>query len=157
MKLVLVALGALISVSVVAVPALQTFSAFTQKQKVLCNGQTIVVEVAATQEDRERGLSGRTHLSINEGMLFLFDTPGFYSFWMKDMLFPIDIVWLDGNRIVGVTERIDPQVGALESTLAVLTPPQPVTRVLELAAGRARLLGAAAGGMVSIRTLGAGE
>ncbi len=51
------------------------------------------VEVAA-EEEKIRGLSGKEGLGENEGMLFIYDKPGEYVFWMKDMKFPIDIIWL---------------------------------------------------------------
>jgi uncharacterized membrane protein (UPF0127 family) len=56
------------------------------------------VEVADTPSKRELGLSGHSPLNGNEGMLFIFDTEGNYPFWMKDMLFSIDIIWLDANK-----------------------------------------------------------
>lgn len=153
MKTLIVGLGVLLGISVTAVPALETISAFSRKQEVSINSQTIVAEVVSKPADREKGLSGRTHLGINEGMLFAFETAGFHSFWMKDMQFPIDIIWVNDARIVGVTERVDPQVGVPESALAVLNPPEPVTRVLELAAGRAHLLGAKVGDTFTVRPL----
>lgn len=64
----------------------------------------IVAEVVDTKSSRELGLSGRKELRINEGMLFVFDVDGRYGFWMKDMLFPIDIAWINQNGIVVKTE-----------------------------------------------------
>lgn len=64
----------------------------------------IVTEVVDTKSSRELGLSGRKGLRINEGMLFVFDTEGKYGFWMKDMLFPIDIAWINQNGMVVKTE-----------------------------------------------------
>lgn len=157
MKMMVVGLGMLLGISVTTVPALETISALGRKQEVAINNQTIVAEVVSKPADRERGLSGRTHLNINEGMLFLFETPGVYPFWMKDMRFPIDILWLRDDRVVGITERVDPQIGAPESALAILYPPESVTRVLELAAGRARLLEAHIGDTLTIRPLAGRE
>ena len=57
-------------------------------------GQSIKVDLALTQEEQEQGLSGRSSLRDNEGMLFIFDHPGIYPFWMKEMNFPIDIIWI---------------------------------------------------------------
>ena len=64
-------------------------------------GQTIKVEIADTDAKRELGLSGHAPLSDTQGMLFVFDTPGIYSFWMKDMLFPLDIIWLAPSEVEG--------------------------------------------------------
>ncbi len=60
----------------------------------------IIAEVVDTKSSRELGLSGRTGLRINEGMLFVFNASGKYGFWMKDMMFPIDIVWINQNGII---------------------------------------------------------
>lgn len=57
-------------------------------------GQEVEVDLALTASEHERGLSGRMELKENEGLLFVFDRPGRHSFWMKDMNFPIDIIWL---------------------------------------------------------------
>ena len=64
----------------------------------------IVAEVVDTKASRELGLSGRTGLHVNEGMLFVFDVSGKYGFWMKDMLFPIDIVWINQNGVIVKSE-----------------------------------------------------
>ena len=63
-------------------------------QYVKIAGQIIRVELALTQEEQKRGLSSRKELKENEGMLFIFNNSDKYSFWMKDMNFPIDIIWL---------------------------------------------------------------
>jgi uncharacterized membrane protein (UPF0127 family) len=63
------------------------------------------VEVADTISSRELGLSGRKKINDDEGMLFVFDTPGRYGFWMKDMQFPLDIAWINQNGIVVYIER----------------------------------------------------
>src|SRR3989338_4624811 len=61
----------------------------------------IKVELAITPEARAQGLSGRPSLSENEGVLFVFDKPDKYSFWMKNMNFPIDIIWIGPARPPG--------------------------------------------------------
>lgn len=65
----------------------------------------IVAEVVDTPASRELGLSGRTGLKKDEGMLFIFDKPGKYGFWMKDMLFSIDMVWVSEDGLVVNVER----------------------------------------------------
>jgi uncharacterized membrane protein (UPF0127 family) len=65
----------------------------------------LFVEVVDTKESREQGLSGRTGLMDDEGMLFVFDVPGRYGFWMKDMLFPLDLVWINQDGVVVHIER----------------------------------------------------
>jgi uncharacterized membrane protein (UPF0127 family) len=78
--------------------------------KTLAIGTTTLnIEVANTNEAREKGLSGRSGLAPNEGMLFIFREPGYYGFWMKDMKFPIDIAWLDQNKkIIFIAKDVSP-------------------------------------------------
>ena len=52
------------------------------------------VELALSPEERRQGLSGHKPLKDKEGMLFVFEKPDTYGFWMKDMLFPLDILWI---------------------------------------------------------------
>jgi uncharacterized membrane protein (UPF0127 family) len=63
-------------------------------QYVKIAGQSIKVDLALTAPQQEQGLSGRAGLKEDEGMLFVFEKPDRYFFWMKDMNFPIDMVWL---------------------------------------------------------------
>lgn len=94
-------------------------------------GETIVLEVADTNASHTRGLSGRERLAPGAGMLFVFSKDDRYGFWMKDMRFPIDIVWLDSEyRIVDVKESVLPS-----SYPEVFTPKSPSRYVLELPAG----------------------
>lgn len=73
------------------------------------DGLNLNVELANTVEKRTIGLSGRKKMGNNQGMLFAFDSPGFYSFWMKDMNFPIDVIWISKNlKIVDITENVQP-------------------------------------------------
>src|ERR1043166_4776967 len=58
------------------------------------DGAPVVVEVASTETQREQGLSGRSALPSGRGMLFVFDADAEWGFWMKDMSFAIDMVWL---------------------------------------------------------------
>ena len=74
----------------------------------LANTQLSAV-VADTPALRTQGLSGRVKLKENEGMLFLFEEPAQYPFWMKDMLFPIDMIWFDADRkVVDITKDATP-------------------------------------------------
>jgi uncharacterized membrane protein (UPF0127 family) len=68
-------------------------------------GKNLMVEVAADPASRAKGLSARSALNT-DGMVFLFDAPGFYQFWMKDMNFPIDIIWIRRGVVVDFEERV---------------------------------------------------
>lgn len=65
----------------------------------------IQVEVAQSKASRELGLSGRPSMGNDEGILFVFDAPGKYGFWMKDMNFPLDIIWINESGLVVDIER----------------------------------------------------
>jgi len=96
------------------------------------------VEIADTPATRTKGLSGHKQLKENEGMLFIFDSLGQYSFWMKDMNSPLDIIWIKENKVVGFAENAPP---AGNAPLTIYTPPQPVDKVLEINAGSIKKLG----------------
>lgn len=67
------------------------------------------VELAITEQQKILGLQSRESLENDSGMLFLFTAPGIYSFWMKDTLIPLDIIWLDENKkIVFIKENALP-------------------------------------------------
>jgi uncharacterized membrane protein (UPF0127 family) len=98
------------------------------------------VEVARTPEQQERGLMFRTRLGPNEGMIFPFDPPRPASFWMRNTLIPLDMIFIrpDGTiaRIAGNT------VPRSETPVAVT---EPMTAVLEIPGGRAAQLGITGG------------
>lgn len=94
-------------------------------------GVPISIEIVDTDMLREQGLSGRSFLGSNRGMLFVFPYEAEYRFWMKDMLFPIDILWLDTKyRIVDVHQNVKP-----ETYPETFSPKVKVRYVLELPAG----------------------
>jgi uncharacterized membrane protein (UPF0127 family) len=101
----------------------------------------INTEVSSTTGERELGLSGRTRLAPDSGMLFIFPNPGIYGFWMKDMNFPIDIVWIDeSHNVVSINSDV-----ATSTYPDSLFPPSNISYVLELNAGAAREFGIATG------------
>jgi len=121
------------------------------KSTVIINGHEISVDIAKTEKEREQGLSGRETLALNQGMLFLFPFAGLHGFWMKDMKFPIDIVWIAKNKIVGFTENIDPQIGVPLINLKIYYPPKLVDAVLELKAGEVNRLKLEVDDLVDLR------
>lgn len=104
------------------------------------NGQTIKLEIADTDEKRDKGLSDRNSLPEDAGMLFLFDSAGAYNFWMKDMKFPIDIIFLNNDEIVTIYPNVPATIKEGDQTIQNLvqyTSTKPANRVLELNAGKA--------------------
>ncbi len=155
-KLFMVVFGIVLGVSLIGVPYFSSLFSLENKGEVKIKDQIIVVDIVNEPETRARGLSGRESLGVNEGMLFIFDSADYYPFWMKDMKFPIDIVWIADNRIVGFEERVSPEPGVPDRELKSYVPPEPIDKVLELAAGRVRLLRAEVGDAVRVRRLIAG-
>ncbi len=75
---------------------------------VIAGRVTLTVELARTPAEQVRGLSGRPGLKPGQGMLFVYDRPQPVSIWMKDMRFPLDIVWIRAGRIVKIEKRAPP-------------------------------------------------
>lgn len=100
------------------------------------NGKYLQLEVSSTDAARERGLGGRSGLRPNQGMLFIFDTPGEYCFWMKDMKFAIDILWFDANQQL-VYQQDDASPASYPESFC---PPMKAQYVVELPTGTARQL-----------------
>lgn len=91
----------------------------------------IEVEVVDTNELRQLGLSGRKSLPKDQGMLFVFDKSDTYGIWMKNMLFALDIIWLDEMfTIVHIEERVHP-----DTFPQVFRSEGPAFYVLELQSG----------------------
>jgi len=111
----------------------QNSTELNETRLIKINDATITVEVVDTDETRRLGLSGRTELKEGTGMLFIFDRPAIYAFWMKDMRFPIDIIWIDENFVV---VDIDKEVSP-DTFPQSFSPEQAVQYVLELPAGSA--------------------
>ena len=153
LKFLIVIMGILLSVSLFSYPFINQISAVENKREIKINNQILTAEAAATDASRTQGLSGRPSIGVNEGMLFIFDSKDKYGFWMKDMKFPIDIVWIRDNVIIGYEKNVDPQIGANLADLKIYYPPLPVNMVLELQAGRVDTLRAKFGDKVFIRPL----
>lgn len=82
----------------------------------------LMVEIADTQEERELGLSHRTFLGDYEGMYFIFEQNTNSSFWMKDMLIPLDMIFIDeGGFIVDIKENIQPCTNSCPSIFSGTT------------------------------------
>lgn len=108
----------------------------------------IDVEVARTDEGRERGLMFRDALGDHEGMLFPFDVPRRYGFWMKDVRIALDIIWLDAaGRIVWMEPNAQPCAG---ESCPMYWPGKKASFVLEVAGGFVERHGVAIGDTVRI-------
>ena len=111
---------------------------YSQAIVTTSTGEGIPVEVADTLKKRSLGLGKRTTLKKGWGMLFVFEKRKPHRFWMKDMQFPLDVIWLDNHRIVHIIHNAKPANYMDEPE--VMNSPVPVNFVLEIAAGRAEKL-----------------
>lgn len=106
------------------------------KSTVTISGHTFYVTVAKTEQQKEEGLSVKSSLPQDQGMLFPFDTPAFYAFWMRNMKFPIDIIYIANKKIVTIYSNVPAPKNSTE-TLPIYKPHQPADTVLEINAGLA--------------------
>ncbi len=98
---------------------------------VIAGRVSLTVELARTPEQQIRGLSGRPGLKSGNGMLFVYDRPQPVSIWMKDMRFPLDIVWIRDGRIVKIEKNAPPLTPAGPERIYTAT----ADLVLEVPAG----------------------
>jgi uncharacterized membrane protein (UPF0127 family) len=130
--------------------------------QVTVGAKTFQVEIASTTFEKARGLSGRDGLSDGTGMFFVFNVPSDYGFWMKDMKFPIDIIWIRSDspsqvspgetwegEVVGFAQNAGPESRKSLLGLKIYYPPEPADRVLEVNAGDVKKYGIKVGDSVS--------
>ncbi len=104
-------------------------------------GVSLRIEFATTTAAREKGLGGRKSIPSDYGMLFVFPYDGYYGFWMKDTLIPLDMFWLDDKgQVVSIAKNV-----ATSTYPRVFYPSVPARYVLETAAGFAQAHGIATG------------
>lgn len=113
------------------------------KSVTLTNGKNIWVEIADSSQERKIGLMYRLSLSLGrtgtlDGMLFIFDSPGNYSFWMKNTYIPLDILWLDeAYKIVFIQKNTRPckEFDKVQLNCPIYLSYVPAKYVLEVPAG----------------------
>lgn len=123
------------------------------------NGEILSLILADTERDRIRGLGRKAFIREDEGMLFIFPASDFHGIWMKEMRFPLDIIWLE-KRIVANTRKrtdtdtelvvVDMKEGATSETYPlVFYPRQPAGYVLEVNEGSAKKAGISIGSVLT--------
>jgi len=97
----------------------------------------IEVQIADSEPRRVRGLMFQDQLPYDQGMIFVFDQPGFYSIWMLNMQFPLDMIWFDEDgKIVHIEKDVPPCKSALEiTTCQSIVPDNEALYVLEVTSG----------------------
>lgn len=140
---VLLVFSFLIALSIIY---LIVFSNILYKTNVSVGGNVFSVEVADTSRLLEKGLSGHEPLAPNSGMLFVFKTSDKYGFWMKDMLFSLDIIWISQDfKVVHIEKNL-----SSETYPKIFYPSAPSLYVLEVSAGIVDLLKIKTGDSVQI-------
>lgn len=101
------------------------------KKEIYIKNIKLTVDIADEPYEQTRGLSGRKYIAKDEGMIFIFTRSLIPAFWMKDMKFALDIIWIDSkNTIVGIEKNVLP-----ETFPKTFAPPSPVKYVLEVNSG----------------------
>lgn len=102
--------------------------------QIAINNHIFNLEITKTEKEKEIGLAKYKNIPQNFGMLFTFEKPGYHSFWMKNMRFPIDIIFIRNNKIVTIFKNVSPPKSNNEQLL-IYTPSQFSDTVLEINAG----------------------
>jgi uncharacterized protein len=105
-------------------------------EQIVIEGVAFKIELAITPKEKAKGLSGRETLCDQCGMLFIYDNPDYYSFWMKDTLIPLDIIWFSKDwQVVDYLAFAQPQGAREEADLPTYRPKQKAQFVLEVPGG----------------------
>jgi uncharacterized membrane protein (UPF0127 family) len=121
----------------------------TTPSEACVRGNCYALELALTPAQRAKGLMDHTTLLPGRGMWFVFEQPGQYGFWMKNMDFSIDILWIDGKlRIVDVQTNVPP---CARTRCEVYYPSRDALYVLELPAGEAERLQIVPGDKIELK------
>jgi uncharacterized protein len=108
------------------------------------SGHDLEAEIVSTQDRKELGLSGRDEICADCTMLFVYANEGIYPFWMKDMRFDLDIIWISGNKVVYLAKNVPHAKGTRET----VNPGISADKILELNAGTSDRLGIKIGDLV---------
>ncbi|MCC6705130.1 MAG: DUF192 domain-containing protein [Thermomicrobiales bacterium] len=139
--LLVIAFGALLSIGAAQtgkpdapLPWDWTLGSLREYATITVGDDVLVVEIADDGLLRQRGLSYRDGLEPGTGMLFIYPDVGDRSFWMKEMRFCLDIIWLSDTEVVGAAEDACPEPGVPDNQLARYVSNEPVRFILEVPA-----------------------
>jgi uncharacterized membrane protein (UPF0127 family) len=99
----------------------------------MIDGVVLDVDLATTAVEQQRGLSGRPSMASDHGMLFVFQNEDYWSFWMYEMKFPLDMIWFNSSRQAVYFEQDLPP--CTPTSCPVFTPSAKAMYVLEVNAG----------------------
>lgn len=116
------------------------------------NNNKLKVEIANTKAKRSQGLGGRQSIASGEGMLFIFDKVDKYPFWMKGLTFPLDFVWIRGDKVIDLSENVQsPAPGQTDASLPIYQSKEPIDKVLEVNAETIQRLNIQVGDRIAIQ------
>ncbi|HZJ18276.1 MAG TPA: DUF192 domain-containing protein [Patescibacteria group bacterium] len=107
---------------------------FKKQATANINNHVFKITIAKSAKEKEIGLSNKKNLAKNQGMLFPFNKEDYYGFWMKNMQFPIDIIYIKKGKIVTIFENVKPPK-EVKGKLVVYQPSETSDTVLEINAG----------------------
>lgn len=120
-------------------------------KEVVINNTRIKVELADTSAKRKQGLGGRQALASDEGMLFIFEDSGKHPFWMKGLNFALDFIWINGDKIVDITENAEPPIqGQKDESLPIYESREDADKILEVSVGTVQRLNIKVGDSVKL-------
>ena len=114
---------------------IKAFSYYYPKQQIIIGENILNVLVADTPARQFKGLSNKKDLGQYDGMLFKFLSSNYYTIVMRDMNFPIDIIWIADNKIIDLTFNAQPEKNITESQLTQYSSSSTVNMILEVPAG----------------------
>ena len=123
-----------------------------KKPLAVINNHAFNLYVAKTSKDQQIGLSKYDSLPQDFGMIFIFEKPDYYRFWMKNMKFPIDILFIKDNRIVTIYQNV-PSPRSQNENLLIYQPKSKADMVLEIQAGLSQKYNLKEGDDVKLKNL----
>lgn len=155
MKKIILAYGALVIVLVLLAMTraggnLNISLPFVNKPYAEINNTKINLILAKSDKEKIKGLSGRKNLAQDTGMLFIFDKKDIYPFWMKDMNFALDIIYIDDQTVIDVIENAPPSKKD-SPNLTIYKPASLANYVLEINSGVAKKLGIKKGTKITLK------
>ncbi len=124
------------------------------RPQVSVSGHDFLTELAIDAAVQKKGLSGRDSLDQNQSMLFVFPAKSILSFWMIDMKFNIDLLWINDDKVVGIERNmLAPAPGTEDKDLLIYRSPEPANRVLEINSGLVDLYGIKIGDQLDYKNI----
>jgi uncharacterized membrane protein (UPF0127 family) len=136
-RIFIILLTALILIWIVRVPVIDWWLSQPDETRQMQLGNTTYqLEIADSFLEQRRGLMGRTELASDHGMYFQFTDSKERSFWMKDTLIPLDLIWVNQGVVTGLTLDVQPEPGVIDTQLRLYGSPGPADAVIELNTGQ---------------------